>query len=538
MPNPKIIHSTTQEFLDIYDISNNIVLLKDGSASMIISVNAMNFGLLAEQEQDAIIYTYASLLNSLNYPIQILIQSQTKDVSTYLDLLIKQEEKASSPSKKARISRYRAFVSQLIKERNVLDKKFYLIVSSSSLEMGLLPAQTVIPGAKGFDISSIEKTVLLERAQTILEPRRDHLLGQLGRIGLFARQIPTQEIIQIFYNNYNPEASEGQQISDSNSYTTPMVTTSMDGGYMNNTPTNQQFTQPQTTTQPPIPAPPTTQMDLTTAQAPTPTQAPTEMSHLTPTPNMGFGETTQPNIAEEIQPLSIPNENADSSSASQVVAQSIQPPQTPQSIQPSSTTQTNSSTQQAFAQQSFSPTTPPSPEINQVEGQETTQLNTTNSSPQTNEDVLKINDQPTITPNQELNNYDSTSTQPSPQDQPNAENSPDEAMLLESVNSALKEIVPSDDIMAISSENNALQTNDAPTTTTTTPPPTPTPELDTSTTKENNVAPNHSNSAPIVLENTNSPNTSEPPAATNQNTNQSPKVTQQQNNSLPPLPEI
>ena len=92
MSDQKNVSSTSQTFLDIHDITNDVVILKNGSASVILTVNAMNFGLLAEQEQDTVIYSYAGLLNSINYPIQILIQSQTKDASAYLKLLEKKEK--------------------------------------------------------------------------------------------------------------------------------------------------------------------------------------------------------------------------------------------------------------------------------------------------------------------------------------------------------------------------------------------------------------------------------------------------------------
>jgi hypothetical protein len=232
MPDQKTISSTSQDFLDIYDITNDIVILKNGSASVVLSVNAMNFGLLAEQEQDAVIYSYAGLLNSINYPIQILIQSQTKDASAYLKLLEKREEKTKDEIKRAWIRRYSKFVNDLIKERNVLDKKFFVIIPASSLEMSLTPAQNIASGFKEQSIEGIEKSVILEKAQNLLEPKKDHLIAQFNRIGLYARQLATQEIIRLFYTNYNPGATEGQQITNSQSYTTSLVQAQIRGDYM------------------------------------------------------------------------------------------------------------------------------------------------------------------------------------------------------------------------------------------------------------------------------------------------------------------
>jgi len=233
--------STTQQFLDIYNITNDIIIMKDGSVSMLLTVDAMNFGLLAEEEQDAVMYAYAGLLNSLNYPIQVVVSSHTKDVTKYLDLLKSQEEQTNNELMRKRIKTYRQFVSNLIRERNVLDKKFYVAIPASGLELGFVSAKSFVPGQKGgFDISAIETNVIVEKAHNILEPRRDHLIAQFARIGLFAKQLTTQEIIQLFYISYNPEAAEGQVIADSNNYTSPLVTASIEKDFMlNATPASQ-----------------------------------------------------------------------------------------------------------------------------------------------------------------------------------------------------------------------------------------------------------------------------------------------------------
>lgn len=221
------ISSTTQEFLDVYDITNDMVILKDGVVSIIMQIGTMNFSLLAEQEQDAIMYTYGALLNSLNFPIQINIQSNVKDASRYLRLLDNQISQSKSRAKSQLIAEYREFVANLIYERNVLEKKFFVVVPTNAAEMGLYTAESVLPGKTKFDINNHEKTVLIEKASAILDPRRDHLIAQFNRVGLFARQLDTQEIIQNFYINYNPESTEGQEVANSDSYTTPIVRASL-----------------------------------------------------------------------------------------------------------------------------------------------------------------------------------------------------------------------------------------------------------------------------------------------------------------------
>lgn len=246
----EIIQSTTQQFLDIYDITNNFVIMKDGTVSTILTVDAMNFGLLAEEEQDAIMYAYAGLLNSLNYPIQIIIHSQTKDVTSYLKILQEQELQAENETMRRRIRMYREFVGNLIHERNVLDKKFYVVIPATALEMGFLATSSILPGSKAFDIGTVERSLIIEKAQNLLDPKRDHLIAQFARIGLYSRQLTTQEIIQLFYVRYNPEAIEGQQIGESTSYSTPLVKASIQQSMVQSIPPAAVFTNPTPTETP------------------------------------------------------------------------------------------------------------------------------------------------------------------------------------------------------------------------------------------------------------------------------------------------
>jgi hypothetical protein len=220
MPTP--IKATTQDHLDVEDITNNIILQKDGSASMVLKVSAVNFALLSEEEQDAIIYTYAGLLNSLSFPIQILIRSQRKDITEYVKLLESQEHLQTNPLMRQRITAYRQFVEQLVKERNVLDKKFYVVIPFSRTELGLTtstfaPIQTR-PQALPFD-----KSYIIQKALNSLEPKRDHLLRQFARLGLTIKQLTTQELIQLLYIIYNPDAAEGIQTVPSSQYQAPIV---------------------------------------------------------------------------------------------------------------------------------------------------------------------------------------------------------------------------------------------------------------------------------------------------------------------------
>lgn len=197
------IKGTTQDHLQILDIKDDLVILKDGSVALIIQVSAVNFGLLSEQEQEAIIFAYAGLLNSLNFPIQIVVRSQQKDVSAYLALLEREMAKQKNPLIANQIAKYRDFIATTVKNNNVLDKKFYVAIPFSYLELGVGSAAGGLFKKKAKDILPLPADTIIEKARTALLPKRDHILRQLGRLGLRARQLTSSELLDLFYDIYN-----------------------------------------------------------------------------------------------------------------------------------------------------------------------------------------------------------------------------------------------------------------------------------------------------------------------------------------------
>lgn len=187
------IRGTTQAFLEIADILDDLVVMADGSVALVIRVSAVNFGLLSEKEQEAIIFAYAGFLNSLNFAVQIIVRSQQKDISAYIEKLSQEEKKQTNTLLAGQIAGYKDFILQTVKENNVLDKKFYLVVPFSSLELGAKNVGKTLP-----------QTTILEKAKTALYPKRDHALRQLGRLGLRAKQLSTAELIDLFFEIYNP----------------------------------------------------------------------------------------------------------------------------------------------------------------------------------------------------------------------------------------------------------------------------------------------------------------------------------------------
>src|SRR5580704_10727274 len=134
------IHSTTQKFTEIVDFADNIVILEGGNACMIIEITASNFALLSKREQDSRIFSYAGMLNSLSFPIQILIRNRRMDISSYIQELDEVAANTKNPQLGAYVEYYSAFVKEMVTVNVVLNKSFYIVVPFSSLEMGVTGA--------------------------------------------------------------------------------------------------------------------------------------------------------------------------------------------------------------------------------------------------------------------------------------------------------------------------------------------------------------------------------------------------------------
>lgn len=214
------IRASTQDFLEIEDIVDDLVILRNGSAALVIATSAVNFGLLSEEEQDALIYAYASFLNSLSFPLQVVIHSNRMDISSYIEYVTAEEERATNQMRHDQIRRYKEFILSIVKENRVLEKKFYLVIPFYALELGLKEPITFSRGKRKLPFS---KDYIISRAKTSLFPKRDHLLRQLGRIGLKGKQLSAQELIEFFYNLYNPTIT-GQRLAEVTGYAKPIVT--------------------------------------------------------------------------------------------------------------------------------------------------------------------------------------------------------------------------------------------------------------------------------------------------------------------------
>lgn len=190
--------ATTQKFTEIENIQEDIVILSGRNACLIIEVNATNFALLSKEEQDAKIFSYASLLNSLSFPVQIFIRSKKLDITSYLKLLESQATQTQNQLLSTQIKLYRDFVRELVKVNTVLDKKFYIVIPYSYLEKGAMASPDSF----------------FNQAKASLESKAGSVLSQIARLNLRAKPLQKEELIKLFYEIYNGDTVETNQITD------------------------------------------------------------------------------------------------------------------------------------------------------------------------------------------------------------------------------------------------------------------------------------------------------------------------------------
>lgn len=190
--------ATTQKFIEIENIQDDIVILSGKNACLIIEVNATNFSLLSKEEQDSKIFSYASLLNSLSFPVQIFIRSKKLDISSYLKLLETQGSQTQNQLLSTQIKLYRDFVKELVKVNTVLDKKFYIVIAYSYLEKGVMESSDSF----------------LNQAKASLASKADSVTSQIARLNLRAKTLGKEELVKLFYEIYNGDTVETNQVTD------------------------------------------------------------------------------------------------------------------------------------------------------------------------------------------------------------------------------------------------------------------------------------------------------------------------------------
>lgn len=200
----KPLTQSTQALLPVADIVDDLVIYKNGGAAVVLESTSLNFGLLSEREQESVIASYAGLLNSLNFSVQILVSSQKKDISEYMTFLDVAAAKIQNPKLSAIMRDYKDFIDDAIKKKNVLSKRFYIAIPFSPLELGV--AKSFVSNIKpGSGPLPYPKSYVIRKAKIALYPKRDHFLRQAGRLAIRVKQLGNEDMIRLFYSIYNPQ---------------------------------------------------------------------------------------------------------------------------------------------------------------------------------------------------------------------------------------------------------------------------------------------------------------------------------------------
>ncbi|HHH12386.1 MAG TPA: hypothetical protein ENJ77_00750 [Candidatus Moranbacteria bacterium] len=205
---------STQKYVDVAEVRDGVIILKNGSLRAIVLMSSINFELKSTQEQDAITLQYQNFLNSLSFPVQILVSSRKLNINPYLKILDERERHTGNDLMRLQIAEYRAFVKNLTEITNIMSKYFYVIVPFSPVENketgffarmmnALHPTQAIVAKREQFETN---KNQLLQRV--------DHILDGIGATGVRGQMLDTEEVLELLYNCYNPSLFANTDISD------------------------------------------------------------------------------------------------------------------------------------------------------------------------------------------------------------------------------------------------------------------------------------------------------------------------------------
>jgi len=207
-------NKATQKYLDISEIREDTVVLKDGTLRAVLLVSSINFALKEDEEQEAIIQAYISFLNSFEHPLQIVIQSRKLNIENYIDSLQKLEKEQTNELLRMQTSEYRSFIKELIDMGDIMNKRFFVTVPYNPLsdKQKSFVSRTFSLFQPGITIKLGQKK--FKRRKNALFKRVDHIRNGLGSMGLSAVILDTQTLIELFYNTYNPDMADKQKLVD------------------------------------------------------------------------------------------------------------------------------------------------------------------------------------------------------------------------------------------------------------------------------------------------------------------------------------
>jgi hypothetical protein len=207
-------NTSTQKYVDVEEVRDGVIVLKDGSLRAVLLVSSINFDLKATEEQDSVINGYQNFLNSLDFPIQIMVSSRKLNINPYLDYLKKKESQLTNELLSLQLAEYRNFIKNLTDVSSIMSKFFYIVVP-------FYPVENVKSGFfdRFFSTSNSQMSVarrreLFDTYKNQLWQRVDHISAGLGGTGVGIVPLKTEELIELLYNSYNPSIRNNTIIKD------------------------------------------------------------------------------------------------------------------------------------------------------------------------------------------------------------------------------------------------------------------------------------------------------------------------------------
>jgi hypothetical protein len=220
--------NSTQNTLLISEIRDGVVIMNDGTFRSVVMLKSINFDLMSPQEREAVEYSYQGFLNSLYFPVQIFIRSQKVDIGPYIQKLEKIRSEHDNMLLAMLMEDYISYMIDIADQTNIMDKKFYVVIpyfptvnAQKAVEAGK-HFITGIFGQKDQPVTINEAD--LEAAKTELRNRVQSVLNGLLQCSVQGLPLDTQELIELYYDAYNPDTATRQQLKNFNDLTAPVIT--------------------------------------------------------------------------------------------------------------------------------------------------------------------------------------------------------------------------------------------------------------------------------------------------------------------------
>ena len=199
----------TQAFLRVSEIKEDTMIMDDGTMRAIVAVSSTNFDLKSEEEQNALIFSYQRFLNSLDFGIQIIMQSRRMEIGDYVEKLKELSSKQTNELLKVQTNEYIDFINKLVENANITNKSFYVVIPLSlsiypqAASGGVLSSITKLFGGGGSTRELSQKLENFAKFKQMLEERVLSVTNNLSSVGLRAVRLRTEEVIELLYNTYN-----------------------------------------------------------------------------------------------------------------------------------------------------------------------------------------------------------------------------------------------------------------------------------------------------------------------------------------------